>query len=130
MKDGVLVDTSVFIDYLCDAGRASTAFAEYLADRRVILSPFVRLEVLSGVRRNERAELASLLDSLPTITSNTALFSLAESFLALLRKRGIVTGLVDYLIALQALSLDVPLFTLDRMMQKTARAVGVECVGN
>jgi predicted nucleic acid-binding protein len=119
----ILVDTSVFIAFLRDG---SSKLADLLDQSRVLLSSFVQLELLMGVRASERAELADLLNSIPSTRIESDLFQLARSLLRTVRQRGVNSGLVDYLIVLEALQSNAQLYSFDKTMNKTASLVGVE----
>ena len=120
----VLVDTSVFIDFLRRKTGTTSRLSTLLTDRRVLLSPYVRLELLMGVKKSERKELSSLLSALPSAEPGPTFFADAGTLLGLVKDKGINCGLVDYLIALQSLELEVPLFTIDKMLSRTVLALG------
>ncbi len=122
----VLVDTSVFIDYFRATTAKSEPLTSLLEESRVILSPFVRMELQMGVRARERKQLGSLLEALPLAQFDMNHFRVAESLMPLVRSSGLSVGLVDYLIAMQALDLQVPLFTLDNVMKKLAGVLEIE----
>ncbi len=61
---GVVVDTSVWIDFL--AGRPAAALEDALAQGLVILPPVVVAELISGARRSrDRAAIVELVRELP-----------------------------------------------------------------
>lgn len=126
MESGILVDSSVFIDYLRTSQPKDTGLVKVLAKQRAVLSPYVRLELLMGVRAIERQQLGSLLEALPLAKFEMSHFQAAEGLLGLVRKSGINFGLIDYLIVLQALALQIPLFTHDRVMKQVAKVLQVE----
>lgn len=128
-SSAVLVDTSVFIDYFRSGSASSEILTDLLMQQRVVISPYVRLELLMGVRKEERAVLNDLLSALPLATLTSKLFDSAEKFIGLVRGHGIAVGLVDYLIALQAAELGVPLLTFDKVMRKVSQLLEVEILG-
>ena len=67
MNNLVLVDTSVFIDYL--RGSTDDTLSVLILNNQVLLSPVVRLELLSGVRKKELSQLERLLNVLIPIDS-------------------------------------------------------------
>jgi len=122
----ILVDTSVFIDYLRKGSASSDILTDLLTQQRVIISPYVRLELLIGVRKEERKVLNDLIVALPLAKLTSKLFDTAEKLIGLVRSHGINLGLIDYLIVLQAGELEVPLFTFDKVMLKVSQLLEVE----
>jgi predicted nucleic acid-binding protein len=131
----ILVDTSVFVDFLRPIDNPDTKqiksrklFIEILEEEKIVLSSFVRLELLQGVRTNERRALAELLDVLPAIPVKPDLFNLAENLLPTVRSQGLTVGLVDYLLLIQALAAELKFYTLDRPLKSLADKLGVRLV--
>ena len=122
---GIVVDTSVFIDFFRSGSKSSALLSSLLDAQRVILSPYVRLELQMGVKKSERKSLGNLLEALPLAILNQSHFALAESLISLVRVAGLNVGLVDYLVTLQALDLQVPIYTLDQEMKKLAKTLEV-----
>lgn len=124
----VLADTSVFVDFLRERRPNNQVFRELLAANLVLLSPFVKLELLAGAKKAERKNLSDLLGSLSIVEVSMKLFEAAETLMPYQRGQGFNVGLIDYLIILQALSVSAPLLTHDKVMAKLARALGVDLV--
>ncbi len=57
-----IVDTSVFVEFL--RGSSSPAFETLIRENRVVVSNFVRLELMLGARKSESATLARALSGL------------------------------------------------------------------
>lgn len=115
---GVVVDTSVFIDFL--RGKPVPSFERLVSANEVLLSSFVRLELLQGARRSEIKLLSRLLEGLTAIPLAPTLASAAEELLSQIKGSGLNVGIVDLLIAAEAQALDCPLFSFDRVFQKLA----------
>lgn len=60
-----VVDTCVFVDFL--RGKSAPKFEALLRQSSVLLSPYVRLELLQGARREEARLLARLLEGIPQV---------------------------------------------------------------
>jgi predicted nucleic acid-binding protein len=96
----VIVDTSVFIDFF--RGKRVPRFETLLRTNSALLSPYVRLELLQGVRRDELRRLAYLLTGIPGVPHRPELFDEAELVARQLKGTGLNAGTVDLLIAAQA----------------------------
>ena len=123
----VLVDTCVFINYFRpNKSPYKKVLRELILDRQVILSPFVKLELLQGIRKNERKMLSSLLGELDTIPISNDLFDAAELLFPLNKKQGLNVGLIDYLLIVQALSANAAFFTIDQTLKRLAKRLGAD----
>ena len=118
----VIVDTSIFVEFF--HGRDHEIFQSGLD--RIQLSPFVRLELLQGVRKQELKKVGELLVGFPVIELKPSLYSEAEALLPEARKRGLSFGLIDYLIVLQARQMGGMLLSLDKTMLRLANNLGVQ----
>jgi predicted nucleic acid-binding protein len=107
----VIVDTSVFVDFF--RGKSDPRFVTLLRSNSALLSPYVRLELLQGVRRAEARMLADLLGGIPQVPHRAELFTVAEKLVARLKGSGVNAGLVDLLIAAQAQILGCPVLSHD-----------------
>lgn len=114
----------MFIEFFRHQGSGNLPLRQLILDGRVLLSVFVRLELLRGVRLVEQKQLLSALAGLNILSLSGQLYQLAETLIPIGRARGLNVGLVDYLIAVQALEADVPLYTLDKPLSQLARALG------
>ena len=122
-QDLVLVDTSVFIDYL--RGDTDNTLAVLTLRNQVLLSPIVRLELLSGVSKKELPALEKLCGALRQLE----LFATPEECEKLLKRAkgtGLLGGIPDLLILADALRHKVALFTYDKKMEKLAKYLGIK----
>ncbi len=116
--EAVLVDTSVFVEFF--RGRAATRFEDLVKHNLVFLSDFVRLELISGVRRHEIPRLSRVLGGLRQVPLDPEIVPEAETMLDRIRPRGMTVGIVDLLIAAQARRLACPVMSLDRVFRALA----------
>ena len=110
----VLVDTSVWVDYL---RRGNPALAALLVDAEVACHPFVVGELACGNLRN-RAEILSLLQSLPAIAEVTH-----EELLQFIERHQLMgrgLGLIDTHLLAAAQLAAIPLWSLDRRLCEAA----------
>ena len=112
---GVLVDTSVWIDFLRRTdGETGDEFTRLLKGRRVVLCGVVEAELLHGLDQAQERHLRPWLDMLDYADTLRDDWRSAGELLAGQRHRGKPIPLTDALIAALALRLDMPVFTLDR----------------
>jgi predicted nucleic acid-binding protein len=98
----LVVDTSSWISYF--AGRGSPLVDEALGEGRVLLSPVVAAELLSGtLRRDEQAELEDLLTGLELCRCDLGHWLRVGRLLAVLRKAGLSISTPDAHVAQCAL---------------------------
>ena len=125
MSDAVIVDTSVFIDYL--RGSSGDALAVLTLNNQVLLSPIVRLELLAGVKKKQAAVIEKLCKALRQIDSFASPVE-CEKLLKQARGSGLLGGIPDLLIIADAIRHDSPLYTLDLGMKKLARKLGAKLI--
>lgn len=125
MKDLVVVDTSVFIQYL--RGDCDDTLAILTLKNLVLLSPIVRLELLAGVKKSEVKALNKLFIALRQIES-FAPVSDCDTLLNRARGSGLLGGIPDLLIIADALRSNAYLFTYDQKMKLLAKKLGVKLV--
>lgn len=111
----VLVDTSVWVDYLRHGRSPSSQELDLLLEEdRAVLCGVVELELLQGVRPHDKPALAELLSALPFIETEREDFQAAGEILGHLRTRGIQIPATDGLIAATCLRQKMVLLTGDR----------------
>ncbi|MBI4199157.1 MAG: PIN domain-containing protein [Chloroflexi bacterium] len=120
---GVIVDTSVWVDYLRgrNSGRA-TPLAELINQRQAILCGIVLAEILNGVRSpQERLHLNDLLNALPYRETSRHTWLRAGELAHSLRSQGFPTPLSDLILAALALEHRCALLTYDRHFHRIPR---------
>ena len=122
MSDLVVVDTSVFIQYL--RGDADDALAILVLNNQVLLSPMVRLEILAGVRKMELKAIEKLCNALLPIESFSSLKE-CEKLIGRARSSGLLGGIPDLLILADVLRFDAQLFSYDDKLNRLAHRLGV-----
>lgn|GEM_PF-3596477 len=125
MSDLVVVDTSVFIDYL--RGGSDNTLAILTLGNRVLLSPVVRLELLAGVRKTELKTVARLCNALRPIES-FASPSECESLLTRAKGSGLFGGIPDLLIIADVLRHHAFLFSNDEKMKALGKKLGTKII--
>ena len=125
MLRGVLVDTCIFVDFLRSQGNKNDTFKNLIEQERVVLSSYVKLEILKGVKIDQLKKIDLLLNGFVGIPDNSDILELAEMHIIKARKGGINFGLIDYFIVLEALRFKLSLFSKDKVMLELARNLGV-----
>ena len=115
----VLVDTSVFISHL--RGKQDSLFQDLVLNDQIYLSPYVKLELLQGIRRQEMKPLSYALNGLQPLPERSGLMDEAERILAKARGRGLSFGIIDLLLAAQANLERCPVYSFDRIFERLAR---------
>lgn len=122
----VLVDTNVFIDFFKKKSIKNQDLIKLIDNSNVLLSSYVKLELLLGVRKEERVRLEEILSPLPIFHSDRKLFDVAYSLVPIARRYAFNPGSVDFLIAIQALVSRSKLWTEDKMLQKLAKVLEID----
>ena len=116
----LVVDTSSWIAYF--AGRGAEEIDEALAEGRVMLSPLVASELLSGaLDAQQRNDLEDLLADLPLCDSDLTHWFRVGRLRAALRSRGVSVSTPDAHVAQCALDCGGTLLTEDRVFAQVAR---------
>ncbi len=125
MHKGVLVDTCIFVDFLRSQGDKNTTFKNLIDQERVVLSTYVKLEILKGVKIDQFKKLNLLLSGFIGIPDNSDILELSEKHIIKARKGGVNFGLIDYFIVLEALKFKLSIFSKDKVMLELAKNLGV-----
>ncbi len=118
-KNKILVDTSIFVSFF--RGSNIPEFENLLLNNRILLSPYVRLELLQGVRKPEISKLNYVLGGIEPIPHELEALNKAEDILLQIKPAGITIGIVDLIIAAEACLLGVVIFSFDHVFQKLSQ---------
>lgn len=123
MKEAV-VDTSVWIDFF--AGRPAEALEEVLRQGRVILTPVVVAELVSGARTAKaRATIEDLVTDLELHPTPIAHWIRVGVLRRALAAKGLTVSTPDAHVAQCALDRDVPLLSRDGVFRDIGERVGL-----
>ena len=115
IKDGVIVDTSVFIDFLKGSKGNSEGVLNLLQTNQVFITGIILAELMQGIRNpKEEERLESLMMGVNLLEINNSLWIKAGRLSSSLRRKGIHLPLTDTAIAILALENDLILFTFDK----------------
>lgn len=111
----VVVDTSVWVAYFRRTDPAVERDLDELIDADLVaMVPPVRLELILGCRKAQRASLVKRIDMLHALPVTEQTWNRAEEVSMGLRDKGITLGVVDVLIAAAACEHQARLWTLDQ----------------
>ncbi|MEW6321491.1 MAG: PIN domain-containing protein [Acidobacteriota bacterium] len=111
----IVVDTSVWIEaHRRPSGATAAALNSLLDADEVALALPVRLELLAGVSRRDRAALARGLSALPVLRPSPDTWTQIERWVPMAADKGKRFGLSDWLIAALAHEIDALVWSLDR----------------
>jgi hypothetical protein len=114
IKDGVIVDTSVFIDFLKGSEGRAKEVLNLLQTNRVVLTGIILAELMQGIRNpKEEEHLEELLMGVNLLEIDNSLWVKAGRLSSSLRRKGTNLPLTDTAIAILALENDLILFTFD-----------------
>jgi hypothetical protein len=117
---GVVVDTSVWIDFL--AGRPAAGLVESLSYGGAVLPPVVAAELISGARHpSDRKRIEDLIADLVFFEAPLEHWIRAGELRLMLRGKGVAISTPDAHIAQCALDLDALLLTRDAVFTRVAK---------
>jgi len=115
IKDGVIVDTSVLIDFLKGIAKAATEVTKLLQANRVVTAGIIIAELMQGIGRvDEEDRIAELLSGVHVLEVSTPLWIEAGRLSSSLRRKGVTLPLTDTAIAVLALENNLTLYTFDK----------------
>ncbi|MGA1840047.1 MAG: PIN domain-containing protein [bacterium] len=119
IKDGVIVDTSVLIDFLKGSEKYAEEVTSLLVKNRAITTGIIIAELLQGIKNpKEEQNISELMTSINTLEISTELWIKAGKLSSSLRKKGISLPLTDVTIATLALEYNLYIFTMDKHFEK------------
>ena len=119
VSGGVIVDTSVWIDFL--AGRPAPELETALRQGTVIVPPLVVAELISGAGRpRDRAAIARLLEDLPVHETSVSHWIRVGDLSRRLRQKGLAVSTPDAHVAQCALDRDGLLLSRDAVFSRMA----------
>ncbi len=111
----VVVDTSVWVAYFRRTDPVIERNLDELIDADLVaIVPPVRLELILGCRKSQRASLMNSIDALHRLPIAEITWTLAEDLAMRQRERGFTLGMVDVLIAAATSEQQARLWTLDK----------------
>ncbi len=121
---GVVVDTSVWIDFL--GGRSADTLEQALAAGTAVLPPIVVAELISGARRRaEQSAIADLIESIPVHSTPLAHWIDVGQLRRRLADKGLSVSTPDAHVAQCALDSNALLLARDAVFKRIAKHSGL-----
>jgi predicted nucleic acid-binding protein len=119
----IVVDTSAWIEFLCDSGSAVCDAVDLLLDTDLAVCDAISMEILAGARDDHHlAQLRGLISRATMPPTTPADYDQAAALYRICRRRGeTVRKLVDCLIAAVAIRADAELLHADADFAVLAR---------
>ncbi|MFL5306481.1 MAG: PIN domain-containing protein [Polyangia bacterium] len=117
----IVVDTSVWVEGLRGRQPIAARLAGALDRDDVALPVPVRIELLSGARRTERAQLRRVLSALPLLVPSAETWPRIEEWVATGAAAGHRFGVADLLVAAIASENACPIWSLDQDFTRLAQ---------
>ena len=119
MKDKVLVDTSVWIEFFKSKSEIGNRLEALLKGNSVCTCGIAMFELLQGVKSDsERETILGILSTLPYLEMSIDLWQKSAAISLSLKKRGITLPLSDIFIASIAIEYNLSVFTLDNHFEQ------------
>ena len=115
MKNRILVDTSIWIEFFRPKSELGRLVEIFLAEDAVCTCGIVMFEVLKGIKSgDEKSKILSIFEILPYAEMTKNLWQRASELSVHLGKKGLNLPNSDIFIATIALEHNLYIFTLDR----------------
>lgn len=119
MKNNILVDTSVWIEFFRPDTVAGSLLETLLTESSVVTCGIVLFELMQGVKsEKEKASVMNALSGLPYLEMNEQLWQKSAELSSSLKKKGLTLPLSDIFIATVAIEYNLSVFTLDRHFEQ------------
>lgn len=116
---GVLVDTSVWIEFFKQQSETGDKLSELIIKNVVWTCGIVLFEIIQGVKtEDEKTTLLETLLTLPYVEMTQPLWQKAGELSATLKKKGVNLPLSDIFIATICLEHKLSIFTLDKHFEQ------------
>ena len=115
MKNKILVDTTIWIEFFRGRSKIADDFEMLLMENAVCICGIVMFEVLRGIKsEGEKNRILSILASLPYIEMTKKLWQSAAELSVSAKLKGMNLPLSDIFIAAIAIENDLPIYTVDK----------------
>ena len=119
MKNNILVDTSVWIEYFRPDSATGNLLETLLPENSVVTCGIVLFELMQGVKSDkEKTVVMNALSGLPYREMNEQLWLRSAELSSSLKKKGLTLPLSDIFIAAIAIEHKLSVFTLDKHFEQ------------
>lgn len=114
-NEGILVDTSIWIEFFKKTSTAGDVVAELLSKDRVWVSGVILFELVQGAKSEaEKDRIISQLTGLNYVEMSVLLWRKAGELSKAMKKKGVTLPISDILLAVIAIEFGLSVFTLDK----------------
>lgn len=114
-SNGILVDTSIWIDFFKPASEIGNRLETCIMENSVWVSGIVILELVQGVRSEaEKTKIVETLSSLKYAEMTKSLWQKSGELSSGLRKKGLTIPLSDIMLAAISTEYNLQIFTIDK----------------
>lgn len=118
-KDGVLVDTSVLVEFFKGHSRIAEIVSDLLLKNRLVITGIVIAELMQGMKNlKEELSLSDLLTEINQLELTTDIWIKAGKLALSLRRKGISLPLTDVALASLSIEHNLQIFTLDNHFEQ------------
>jgi len=119
LKNKVLVDTSVWIEFFRPNTAAGNLLESLLSENSAVTCGIVLFELMQGVKsEKEKTVVMNALSGLQYREMNEQLWQKSAEISSTLKKKGLTLPLSDIFIAAIAIDHDLEVFTLDKHFEQ------------
>ncbi len=119
MKNKILADTSIWIEFFRPDTAAGNLLETLLTENSVVTCGIVLFELMQGVKSDkEKAAIMDALSGLPYREMNEQLWLRSAELSSSLKKKGVTLPLSDIFIAAIAIEHNLSVFTLDKHFEQ------------
>ena len=114
-NNGILADTSIWIDFFKPASEIGNRLEAIIMENSVWVSGIVILELVQGVRsEEEKTKILETLSSLKYAEMTKSLWQKSGELSSALRKKGVTIPLSDIILAAISIEYNLQIFTIDK----------------
>lgn len=115
MKQKIIVDTSIWIEYFKEKSDIVKFIEERIMDDCIFMTGPIVTELLQGVKtKKEYEKLKNCIDGIPYLKISFEVWEKAGKISFKLRRKGITIPLTDIIISVVAINNNAKVYTLDK----------------
>ncbi len=115
MKDNILVDTCIWIEFFKDESDTSDELVSLIIKNAVATCGIILFELMQGIKtEHEKSSILNIMTKLPYFEMSPQLWQKAAELSRILKKKGLSVPLSDIFIATIAITHDLQIFTIDK----------------
>jgi len=122
----ILVDSSVWVEYFRDENQADDRLEWLITEGLVATNELILTELIPPLLLRKHTKLVSLMRTVPILPLNINWMGVIDDQVKCLRHGINKVGIPDLIIAQNAKSNDVALFTHDKHFQLMAKHIGID----